>query len=79
MYTKEATIEEGRDRGRVVMDSTDDLRFAPQTLLEQLLSGFHGCSLEEHDEPVQTQLQAEDTNHHSLGELFLDTFISTFG
>jgi hypothetical protein len=46
--------------------------FTIQKLYEQLQGGFHGCSIEQHEEKLQEHIEQAGENHYGLGDVFND-------
>lgn len=53
---------------------------AVQKLYEQLQDGFHGCSLEQHEERLREHIEQSGDNHYGLNDIFNDpSFPSVLG
>jgi hypothetical protein len=58
-------------------EAQSDLEFTTQKLLDQLLSGFHGCHSEQHAVSLEAHLKDKRSRHNGLANLFPENVPST--
>ena len=71
-----STHSEGKDPDQQL----SALEHMTEKLYDQLISGFHGCSQQQHDEKLRKHMEAAGDNHYGLDEIFNDaSFPSVLG